>query len=91
MLNVNGGIFMNSKKIMHLVVKSNFACCMSISEDNVFPYNLMVFAFLRSNCLYEHHDITNNFPACYIHFSLRQSFSSSPETLQKISYYLLDH
>jgi len=56
---------------------------MSISEVNIFPYNLMVFAlFYRSiTCM-------NAIPqlilfACYIRFSLQQIFSSSPETLQK--------
>jgi len=29
--------------------------------------------------------------ACGIHFALQQTFSSSPEDLQKISQYLLDH
>jgi len=31
------------------------------------------------------------FFACYIHFSLQQTFSSSPETLPNLSLYLLDH
>jgi len=31
---------------MHLV-RSDFTCCISISEVNIFWCNLMVFAFLR--------------------------------------------
>jgi len=34
---------------------------------------------------------TTQFPVCYIHFILQQTFSCSPETFQKISHYYLDH
>jgi len=48
--------------------------CVSTSEVNIFPYNLIVFAFLQQYYLYEHHSTTNNIlrvtftSACNKHF-----------------------
>jgi len=51
--NVNGGVFLNSKKLCTFLqinakinANFNFTCCISISEVNFLPYNLMAFAFM---------------------------------------------
>jgi len=58
---------------------------------NIFPYNLMVFAFLRQYYLYEHHNTANDFLRATFTSVCNRRFSSSPETLQKIPHYFLDN